>query len=220
MSLQATPETLVVGGQAAVTAAIDGDDSPRAATAALHGPFPSASAAVCSGSPVGTTTTTVTGDGSYRLAALAPSAGGYYAWRVTVNGTATSLPATACGAVTKVRARTTTTILSPTSAPVEAHVQVQVTLSGLPFQDSVQGTVTLFGPYASPADAQSNGCGMSIGGPEPFTHAQGNGTFLSPTIQVPAAGPYYAWRVLINPGDLWLGSSSSCAAPGTMIRVP
>ena len=117
MSLQATPENLVVGDQAAVTATIDGDGSPRPATAALYGPFQSASAAACSGSSVGTTTATVTGDGSYRLPALAPSAGGYYAWRVTVDGTATSMPVSACGAVTKVRARTTTTItlIQPTA---------------------------------------------------------------------------------------------------------
>ena len=147
MSLQATPETLVVGDQAAVTATIDGDGSPRPATAALYGPFPSASAAVCSGSSVGTTTATVTADGSYRLPALAPSAGGYYAWRVTVDGTATSMPVSACGAVTKVRARTTTTVPSASPARrgrLRAGPGHRV---GVPFQDSVHGTVTLFGPY-------------------------------------------------------------------------
>ena len=132
MSMQATPETLVVGGQAAVMATVDGDGSPRAATAGLYGPFRSASAAACAGSAVGTTTTTVTGDGSYGLPALAPSAGGYYAWRVMVDGTATSTPVSACGAVTKVRAPTTTTILSQPSAAVGDNVPVQVTVSGSP----------------------------------------------------------------------------------------
>ncbi len=220
MSLQATPDNLVVGGQAAVTATVAGDGSPRQATAALLGPFQSASAAVCSGPPVGTTTMTVAGVGSYRLPALAPSAGGFYAWQVTVDGTAISLPVTACGAVTRVRARTTTTILSQPTATVGDNVQVQVTVSGLPFADAVGGSVTLFGPYASEVAAQADQCGTSAGGPTAFSHPQGNGTFYSPTIQIPASGPYYAWRVSINPGDLWLGSSSPCAAPGTLTNVP
>ena len=222
MTLQATPENLVVGEPAAVTASIAGDGSPRPATAALLGPFPSASAAACTGSTVGTTTTTVTADGSYVLPALAPSAGGYYAWRVTVDGTATSLPATACGAVTKVRARSTTTVTGiKATAHKDDYVQVQVTVSGLPFPDSIQGTVTLFGPYASEAAAQADGCrpSSSVGGPVAFSRSQGNGTFDSPTIQIPGTGPYYAWGATISSGDLWLASSSPCAAPGSLIAV-
>ena len=97
---------------------------------------------------------------------------------------------------------------------------VQVTVSGLPFQDSITGTVTLFGPYASEADRQADQCGTIAAGPVSFAHAQGNGTFLSPTIPVLESGPYYAWRASINPDDLWLGSSSPCAAPGTLMTVP
>ena len=221
MSLQATPDTLVVGDPAAVTASIVGDASPRPATAALYGPFPSASAATCSGTPVGTTTMTVTGDGSYRLPALAPSAGGYYAWQVTVYGTATSLPVTACGAVTKVRARTTTTItLMSSTAQKDDYVQVRVTVSGLPFQDTIQGTVTLFGPYGSEAAAQADGCSTRAGGPVGFSRSQGNGSFSSPSIQIPGSGPYYAWGAIISSGDLWPSSSSPCAAPGTLMTVP
>ncbi len=157
MSLQATPEILVVGGPAAVTAAIAGDGSPRAATAALHGPFPSASAAVCSGSPVGTTTTTVTGDASYRLPAIAPSAGGFYAWRVTVDGTATSMPVSACGAVTKVRARTTTT------DPQPAHRDAGRPRAGP--GDRVGVTVPGFGPRDRHALRALRECGREAAEP-------------------------------------------------------
>jgi hypothetical protein len=218
MSLQATPEILVVGGQAAVTATIAGDGSPRAATAALNGPFPSASAAVCSGSPVGTTTTTVTGDASYLLPAIAPAAGGFYAWRVKVDGTATSMPVSACGAVTKVRAPTTTTVLSQPTATLGDNVTVQVTVAGLPFQGSVHGTDTLYGPYASAEERQQNQCGR-IAEEVPFLRTQGNGTFPSPSISVMESG-YYAWGASISSGDLWLGSSSPCLAPGTLMTVP
>jgi hypothetical protein len=218
MSVQATPESLVVGGQAAVTATVDGDGSARPATAALYGPFPSATSAGCSGSPVGTTTATVTADGSYRLPAVAPSAGGYYAWRVVVDGTDTTMPVSGCGAVTKVRARTTTTALSRPTAAVGDNVLVQVTVSGVPFQGSVTGTVTLFGPYASDADRQADQCGTIAAGPVSFAHPQGNGTFLSPSIAVMASGSY-AWRAATNPGDLWLGSSSPCLAVGSLMTV-
>jgi hypothetical protein len=47
---------------------------------------------------------------------------------------------------------------------------------------------------------------------------QGNGTFLSPSISMMAAG-LYAWQVSIEPDDLWLGSKSPCAAPGTLMAV-
>ena len=160
----------------------------------------------------------MTGDGSYRLPALAPSGGGYYAWRVTVNGTATSLPVSACGAVTKVRAPTATTVLSQPSAHVYDFVQVQVTVSGLPFQGSVDGTVTLYGPYTSAAERQANPCGRIAKGPATFVRTQGNGTFSSPSISVLESG-YYAWGASISSGDLWLGSSSPCGAPGTLMNV-
>ena len=53
LTMQATPDTLVVGKQAAVTASIAGDGSPRTATAVLYGPFAAASAATCSGPQAG-----------------------------------------------------------------------------------------------------------------------------------------------------------------------
>ena len=100
------------------------------------------------------------------------------------------------------------------------YVPVQVTVSGLPFQDSVTGTVTLFGPYASEAAAQADGCSTRAGGPVAFSRSQGNGTFSSPCISILESGPYYAWGASISSGDLWLGSSSPCPAPGTLMTVP
>ena len=94
-----------------------------------------------------------------------------------------------------------------------------MTVSGLPFPDSVHGTVTLYGPYASEAERQANQCGTIAEGPVAFLRAQGNGTFSSPTISVLESG-YYAWRASISSGDLWLGSSSPCLAPGTLMTVP
>ena len=97
-------------------------------------------------------------------------------------------------------------------------MSVHVTVSGLPFQGSVQGTVTLYGPYASAAERQQNQCGR-IDQVVPFLRTQGNGTFPSPSISVMESG-YYAWGASISSGDLWLGSSSPCLAPSTLMTVP
>ena len=94
-----------------------------------------------------------------------------------------------------------------------------MTVSGVPFQGSVTGTVTLFGPYTSDADRQADQCGTIAAGPVSFAHAQGNGTFFAPSIAVLASG-FYAWRASTNPDDLWLGSSSPCLATGTLMTVP
>jgi hypothetical protein len=90
-------------------------------------------------------------------------------------------------------------------------------LSGLPFLDSVHGTVTLYGPYEDEGDRQQDGC-VSSGQEQQFLRTQGNGTFLSPTISMMAPG-LYAWQVSIDPDDLWLGSESPCLAPGTLMTV-
>ena len=116
------------------------------------------------------------------------------------------------------RAPTTTTILSQSTATLGENVAVQVTVSGLPIQGSVHGTLTLYGPYASADERQQNQCGR-IAQEVPFLRPQGNGTFPSPSISVMEAG-YYAWRASISSGDLWLGSSSPCLAPSTLMTVP
>ncbi len=107
LDLTPSPGSLVLGAQASVVAAVSGDGAPRAAAAALFGPFEKASSATCSGASVGSVGATLPGDGSHTLPALRPPGGGYYAWRVEVDGTAISTPATACGAVVKVRGRPT-----------------------------------------------------------------------------------------------------------------
>ena len=213
LSLRAAPETLVVGGQAAVTVALAGDASERRLTATLFGPFSSSSAASCSGSAIGSTGLTVAADGSYLLPAITPATGGYYAWRVTLDGSATNLPSASCGAVTKVRGRAIVTLAAPADAAQYDVVDAQVTLSGLPFGGPVDVTTTLFGPVSNIADACS-GTHKAVTQSRP-----GNGTFRSLSIQVTTGG-WYAWQVSVPEGDLWLGATSACGLVGTMTQVP
>ena len=43
-------------------------------------------------------------------------------------------------------------------------------------------------------------------------------SLLCRVLRVSRSG-FYAWQAEAAPGDLWLGSRSSCAAPGTITTV-
>lgn len=212
LSLAADPGQLVAGASARVLATVGGGDAARTANAALHGPFASASAANCSGAAVGAVSAPVTNDGSYALPAVTVSGGGYYSWRVVVDGTDTSMPVAGCGAGVKVRSRTTLGLTAPVTAARFDVISAQVTVSGLPFGGPVDVTTTLYGPYGTAADA-CTGTHRDV-----IQRRPGNGTFSSQSFQVDDPG-WYAWRASLPDGELWLGSTSPCAVAGTLTQV-
>ena len=212
LSMAASPPTVTVGAPTRVVGTVSGDRAPRTGTATLHGPFVSAAAAHCSGPVAATMSLVVEGDGDYAWPAVSPAAGGYYAWRVAVDGTDTNVPISACGATVKVRGRATVTLAAPATASVYDVVSAQVTVGGLPFGGPVDVTTTLYGPYASAADA-------CTGNHRDVTQRRpGNGTFTSQSFQVDQPG-WYAWRASLPEADLWLGSTSACAVVGTLTQV-
>lgn len=216
LSLRASADVITGGTQIAVTATVAGDGSARTATASLHGPFPSTSAASCTGPAVGTVTATVSADGSYPLPPLTPTAGGYYLWRVAVDGGPTSLPVAVCGASTKVRALTSTTIAAPSSASL-GNVVAQVTVSGGPGGAPLTVTTTLFGPYLTDLEMRQDGCRKID---KEVTQTWPAGVVRnSASIAVDQHG-YYAWQATTSPGDTWLGSRSTCLAANTTTFVP
>ena len=205
ISLRANPETLTIGGQARVAASVTGDGATRSATTALFGPFASSGAAQCTGASATAPATQLSGDGTYVMPAVAPGAGGYYAWRVAVDGTDTSLPVADCGAVVKVRGRTSAVISAPPTAEA-GNSQVAVRVSGLPFSTKVDLVVKLYnGPGCTSAIAQ-----------HPLSRL-GNGDVASGPIWLDPGA--YTWRVEVLPGDLWEGSESACGAPGSTTQV-
>ena len=135
LSLAADPAQLVLGAPARVVATVGGDGTATVSRATLHGPFASATSAHCGGASVAPVTASVSADGGYGLPAVTPDGGGYYLWRVAVDGTATSVPVSACGAAVKVRGRASVTLKAPSTASLADVVSAQVTVAGLPFGD-------------------------------------------------------------------------------------
>jgi hypothetical protein len=212
VSLAAGRPTVTLGEPVAVVSTVHGDGAPRRATASLFGPFASASTAACTGPSVGAVAAEVGGDGTYDLPSVAPTVGGYYAWRVDVAGTATSTPTTACGAVVKVRGRASLVVVAPAGAATHDAVDAQVTLAGLPFGGPAEVTVRLYGPFGIG--------GVTCAGSHQLVRQTrpGNGPFRSLSFSVPEAG-WYAWRASVPDGDLWVGSESACGALQTVTQV-
>jgi hypothetical protein len=218
LSMKSSPDTILVGAKAAVTVTVAGDGSSRTATGTLHGPFAAASAAHCSGPPIGSVSAVVTADGDYALPSLSPTIGGFYVWRVAVDGAATSLPVVACGATTKVKA---VAAISVTAVPAQMQAgnvtRAHVSLSGLPAKPAVNVTATLWGPYANEQELRAAGCAGSLLAEVQLTM---NGTDAQdmPGVYVTAPG-VYAWQASVPPAELREGSRSPCGAPGTLVWV-
>ncbi|MDR7253273.1 hypothetical protein J2X46_002258 [Nocardioides sp. BE266] len=197
LSLAASPSQLVAGAPARVVATVSGDGAARTATGGLYGPFPTAAAAGCTGSPVATVSTPVAADGAYALPSVTPS-GGYYAWRVAVDGTDTNLPISACGATTQVRARPVTSVdWAPVTPSANSNVTATASVAGLPFPAQVTLRITLY---------QDASCGSAIDSKDLARF--GNGS-VSASFLVFGAGAY-SWKAETLFGDLWAGTSSPC----------
>lgn len=217
LSLSADPSQLVAGAPARVVASVAGDGSVRVATGGLFGPFQTASSATCTGAQVGAVSMTLPGDGTHTLPPIVPVAGGYYAWRVEVDGTATSMPAASCGAVAKVLGRAVVSIVADAGPVSPDEIGATGSVSGLPFAPKVSLTATLAGPYDSSSQAAQDAC-ASLPFPEATRVRDGNGS-VHFTIARPTSPGLYAWQVQASAGDLWLGSRSPCAATGSLVLV-
>lgn len=200
LSIAADPGQLVVGSPARVVATVGGDGVDRTAIATLHGPFSSDGAAHCGTASAAEVSAKVTADGAYAMPAVAPSGGGYFAWRVAVSGTDTSTPVATCGAVVKVRARPVTSLdWAPAVPSANSNVTATATVSGIAFPAPVTVRITLY---------QDGNCGSSIDFDELTRY--GNGA-ISSVFFVAVSGTY-SWRAETQavPGDLWVGTASPC----------
>ena len=216
LTLESARDVILVGSRTKVVATVGGDSVSRTATATLYGPFASASGARCSGASVDKVSTTVSDDGSYNLPRVTPTAGGFYLWRVRVDGSATNLKVAACGASTKVRALSRTRVSHVGRGLVGGDVRARVTVSRIPFPARVVVTTTLFGPYSTRAERRQDACGRIYG--RVVQTLSGNGSLDSTPLVANSRG-YFAWQAETSAGELWLGSRSTCLARGTRMRV-
>jgi hypothetical protein len=216
LGLQASPATILVGSATGVTATVTGDGTPRAASATLHGPFGSVSAAQCSGSAVGTVKGAVSADGAYALPALTPSAAGYYVWRVSVDGTPTALPVVACGAVTTVKAVAAVSVTALTPEMPPGNAEVRVGLSGLPHVPAVDVTLNVRGPYATQQQLTNANCSGPIATSVQQKMAGDATLTLFPFVE---ATGWYGLQATVPAGELRQGSQSPCSALGTVLHV-
>jgi hypothetical protein len=213
LRLQASPDTVLVGSAARVTASVTGDGTPRSATGTLYGPFDSASAAQCSGPAVGTVSKAVSTDGGYALPALTPGAPGYYIWRVALQGTPTALAVAACGAVTTVKAVATVTVTAVNPEMLAGNAEVRVGLSGLPWLPAVNLTLNVWGPFASQAALTCSGAIAAT------IDQKMNGDATVTLFPYVDQGGWYALQATVPPAELRLGSQSTCGALGTVLHV-
>ncbi|NUS40151.1 MAG: hypothetical protein HOP97_00770, partial [Terrabacter sp.] len=166
--------------------------------ATLHGPWSSAGQAACTGPAVGSVSGAVSADGSYPMPSVTVAGGGYYAWRVAIDGTDISLPVAGCGATVKVLARPGAGISwSPAAPAANDNVLATASVSGIPFPAQVRVRITLY---------QDAVCGTSIQASDLVR--SGNGT-VSIDFFVPTGGTY-SWRAEVSSGDLWVGAASAC----------
>jgi hypothetical protein len=214
--LRASPDTVLTGSPARVTATVTGDGTPRDATGTLHGPFGSASAAQCAAPTVGAGSTTVSVDGDYTLPSLVPGDPGYYVWEVALDGTATALPVTACGAITTVKAVPTValTALNPEMQP--GNAEVRVGLSGLPRYPAVTVSLSARGPYPTQQELTAAGCAGAIA---TSVDQKMNGDAAVTLYPYVDQTGWYALQATVPPGELHQGSQSVCLALGTVLHV-
>jgi hypothetical protein len=216
LALRASPDTVLTGSPARVTAAVTGDGTSRNATGSLYGPFGSASAARCAGSTVGAGSATVSADGDYTLPPLVPGAPGYYVWGVVVDGTDTALPVTACGAVTTVKAVPTIALTAMNPEMPPGNAEVRVGLSGLPRYPAVTVSLSARGPYPTQQELTAAGCSGAIA---TSVDQKMNGDATVTLYPYVDGSGWYALQATVQPGELHQGSQSACLALGTVLHV-
>ncbi|MGH9170067.1 MAG: DUF6923 family protein, partial [Acidimicrobiales bacterium] len=185
-----TPDSGVPGASFADEVTLSGGSAPTGTIS-----FAYYSSSTCTGTPIGTITTTVHGDGTYTSPTVAVSTVGSYWWVASYGGdVANAAAATPCadGSFTVVKASPTlgSETPTPTSGDAGSGFADEVTLAG---GISPTGTISyeLFGPT-------QNTC---TGTPEETvtTTVDGDGEYTSPSVTITTVGDY--WWVAGYAGD-------------------
>ncbi|HET7489995.1 MAG TPA: hypothetical protein VFJ85_18865 [Acidimicrobiales bacterium] len=210
VNTKATP-SLTLGKSAADVATLSGGTNPTGTlTFTLYGPGDE----TCTGTPVFTSSKTVTGNGDYTSESFTPTKVGTYRWLASYSGDANNASVAAgCGAANEVTKVVEVTPELSTHAPPTSSVGQPVadvaTLSG---GSSPTGTITftLYGPddttcTGTPAFTSS----------KPVT---GNGDVTSDSF-TPTAGGTYRWVATYSGDDRNAAVTAACGAANEITQV-
>ncbi|HVE98467.1 MAG TPA: hypothetical protein VNA12_04735 [Mycobacteriales bacterium] len=190
-----------------------GGAAPGTVTFDLYGPFATAAAIVCTGTPVFTSASVAAArltDTTARAvsAAFTPTAVGFYQWVASYSGNAQNLSVTGLCSDTAERVEVT-----PATPGIATKILLadSVKMSGVPGAGTPTGTVTfsLFGPFADVASISCTGTALNTQGPVTLSAA---GTATTPNPVAVLAG-VYAWGVTFDStSDNYLDTASACTA--------
>lgn len=201
-------DTLTVTGLGTVPATVQVE---------LWGPYESAAAISCTGTPFATQTLTVNGDGVYQTDPITIDRAGVFSYRESLAGSeANDVATTACGEA----AETTVSTPAPT---ITTQAASEVLLPGGALRDRVfvgglgktPGTVSLqlYGPFATRA---AIGCTGTPVGTTQFD-VPGDGTYLSPGIKTRGAG-FYMFRERLSGSGFDITGPCTSAAESALGR--
>ena len=179
-------------------------------TASLFGPFASATATSCTGTPAWTGTFTAATDGSYDTAPVAVTVPGYYTYQESIPASDTVRAVqTACADVAE------TSVVTGTPQVV-TKISQQDTAPGQTITDLVSVTglgalelpvqVQLFGPFDSVGAIDCTGTPVWSG---TFT-AKGDGSYTTAPVKLAQAG-YYTYHETIAAGPASSAATTTCA---------
>jgi archaellum component FlaF (FlaF/FlaG flagellin family) len=170
--------------------------------------------ATCTGTPLGTSTVTATGDGTYPSGPFTTTGPGTYTFVVTYSGDANNLTATSsCGtpgeAVTVTKANPTVATTASTTVPSGGAITDSGVLAG-GLNPTGTITFTAFGPNDATCTATPLGTSTVT--------ATGDGTYSSGPFTTKGAGTYSF--VVTYSGDANnAAATSACGAPGESVVV-
>jgi hypothetical protein len=194
---------------------------PATVTADLYGPFSSATALKCTGTPVWTGSIPVTGDGTYQTASTKLPTPGYYVYAETIaaqgfvqaasDGCADSAESTLVTGTPVITTKVSDATITPGGT-----LQDHATISGLGNLPA-KVHVVLWGPFSSASAITCSGSQAWSGN---FVAADGDGAYLTKRVTVAKAG-YYVYQESIGASATYAAVSTDCAdAAETSVAQP
>jgi len=179
-------------------------------TANLYGPFPTAAAIVCTGTPAWSGTLDVAADGTYDTDLVELADAGYYTYQESiapsdlVKGVTTACSDTAETTVATGTPAVVTQVSSQDSAPGDT-ISDTVAVSGIGVLE-LPVAVQLYGPFPSVAAIDCSGTAVWTG----TITAHGDGEYVTADVKVGVAG-YYVYHESIAAGQANSAAQTDCA---------